>query len=295
MLAFIPAYSVVVLDADTRGKILVITDSTASLPSSLAQSNLIEVVNLHVLRGGRSYEENLDTSASECAMWVSQHEDVATSQPSLQAFEQAFSAAALAGCSGVVVACISSALSGTFSTASMAVQRATLPVQVVDSKTSAMALGLAAVAGAESAQTGANLDSVAHAVREASERSGAFFMVDSLDHLRRGGRLSAAAAALGTVLGLKPILHITDDGGIDVYSKVRSRNAALKSLLEISESVVAQNKDVRFGVHFFGDEDRAQALAQNVRESTGREVYVSAVSAVLGVHVGPGLVALTYA
>lgn len=305
-----------------QGKILVLTDSTASLPAELAAESGIEVVNLHVLHDGKSFEENVEISAAQCASLVSQHTEVATSQPSLQAFEQAFERAEAAGYVGVVVACISAKLSGTFSTASMAAQRASLPVEVIDSGTSAMALGLACVAGARVANSGGSLQEVAGTVRGALARSGAFFMVDSLDHLRRGGRLSAAAAAIGTVLGMKPILTINPDGNIEVHSKVRSRNAALKALRDMAQAVADSGdvvgvgaadvggagadadaagigagvgQGISFGVHYFGDDSRAQDLASRIGEATGKNVYVSPVSAVLGVHVGPGLVALTYA
>jgi DegV family protein with EDD domain len=131
-------------------------------------------------------------------------------------------------------------------------------------------------------------------LKDATQGSGAYFMVDSLDHLRRGGRLGATAAAVGTVLGLKPVLAMSDDGHIEVVSKERSRSHAIR-FLHARAIEAADSGAIELGVHYFGDPNRAHKLAEKLRQETSARIYVSPASAVLGVHVGPGMLAVTYA
>lgn len=272
----------------SRG-VLVLTDSTASLPELAITELGIRVVNLHVIHNEHSYEENKDVSAQECSAWVSNHEAITTSQPSRESFAQAYRQAYADGYEAIVVATLSAALSGTYSNAVGAASDVGGPIMVIDSNTTGMALGLAVMAGARASLADAPPALIASTITKTAERSVAYFMVDSLDHLRRGGRLSAAAAALGTVLGMKPILTIDAGGMISVHTKVRSRNGALQFLLEAGQKFENASE---FGVHYFGDDSSAQSLAHKLQEATGKPAYVTSASAVLGAHVGPGMVAV---
>lgn len=269
--------------------VLLLTDSTASLPAVEAKELGIRVVNLHVIHKEQSFEENKDVTPQECAQWVADHDRVMTSQPSREAFAQAYQQAYLDGYEAIVVATLSSELSGTYGNACGAASDVGGPITVIDSRTAGLALGLAVIAGARAGQTGEPPARIAQIVRDAAERSLALFMVDSLDHLRRGGRLSAAAAAVGTVLGMKPILTVDDKGSIGVHTKVRSRNGAIQFFYQAALEVT---DPVAFGVHYFGDDTRAIALAQKLEQATGVPVYVTSASSVLGVHVGPGMIAV---
>jgi len=271
----------------------VITDSTASLPDSLRAAAGLRVVNLHVLTQTQSFEENADITPDRCAHLLTQHQTLTTSQPTREDFEKVLTRVWADGYESAVMVLISSGLSGTVDTARSVAQDSSHPVEVVDSLTAGMALGLAALAAARAADEGRPAKEVALVASRVAATSGAFFMVDSLDYLRRGGRLGAAAAAVGTVLGLKPILTIDDSGQIVVAAKVRTRTAALAYLRERALDSVREGAGA-IALHYFGDAERAHTLADELRGEVEVPVYVSSASAVLGSHVGPGLVAVTF-
>ena len=277
-------------------RVLVVTDSTASLAEAMAAGEVakhLSVIALHISTAGHTYREGVDIAAEHVVELVSHGVTVTTSQPSAQEYRELLEGAFAAGFTHVVSVHISQKLSGTVNVAQSVARDWPGQVQVIDSRTSALALGIAAVAGARAAARGGSAEDVAAIITERAESSGALFMVDSLDHLRRGGRLGAGAAAVGTVLGLKPLLTLTE-GQIVVAAKVRSRNAALAYMFD--RAIVASDlPGVEFGVHYFGSEKLAQKLCLQIEQTFGRPVHLAPVSAVLGAHVGPGLVALMYA
>lgn len=138
-------------------------------------------------------------------------------------------------------------------------------------------------------------DEVAAAARSAAAAAQVWFLVDSLEHLRRGGRLSAPVAALGTVLGLRPLLTVSD-GHLVVAEKIRTRRAARGRLEAVAVAAAAGHDRVRLVVHHLGEPDLAAELAAHVSAAIGpprlREVLVAEAGAVLGAHVGPGLLAV---
>lgn len=274
------------------GRTLVMTDSTASLPAQTAEQSGLAVINLHVIVDGIAREENAEISVQSCSQLVSQGVQLTTSQPNREQFERAFARAASDGFEHVVVVTLSSRLSGTYATATTAALNTPVQVTVIDSRTAGMALGLSALAGARLAQAGASPRDVVAEIRGRLERSGALFMVDSLDHLRRGGRLSPTAAAIGGALGMKPVLQMTDSGELGVVSRARTKRSAFNFMVE---RAVAAVEAAEYGVHYFGLESSAHDLADAVVTGSGKDVFVSEASAVLGAHVGPGMVAVTWA
>lgn len=270
----------------------VVTDSTASLPS--AGPSALRTVPLHVVVDDASHLEGVDISADDVAAHLHAGHRVTTSQPSPAAFAAAYRAAADAGARAVVSVHLSGELSGTVHAAALAAADAPLPVRVVDSRTVAMALGFAARAAAQTALDGADVDVVARRALAVADSSRAVFLVDSLDHLRRGGRLSAASAALGTVLGVRPLLAVRD-GRIQVVQKVRTRAAAVDRLATVAAESAGRRHEPVLAVHHLGDDDGARRLADDLAERTGLEPAVTPVSAVLGAHVGPGVLAVVVA
>jgi DegV family protein with EDD domain len=266
-----------------------VTDSTASLPQRLAAE--VDVVPLSVVLDGRSGLEGVDVSAQEVADALASGQRVTTSQPSRAAFAEAYERAAEQGASGIVSVHLSGELSGTVHQAGAAAATASLPVRVVDARTSGMALGFAALEAARAARDGAPGDVVARRAMAVARAGRAVFMVDSLDHLRRGGRLSAPAAAFGTVLGVRPLLEVRG-GRIEVVQRVRTRSAAVRQLVEVALDSVARRSRPALAVHHVGAEPQAHDVARELEELTGVEVLVSPVSAVLGAHTGPGTLAI---
>jgi DegV family protein with EDD domain len=163
---------------------------------------------------------------------------------------------------------------------------------VVDSMTLAMAVGFAALSGAAVARSGAAPEEVASTVRHRAAASTTYFYVDSLEYLRRGGRIGAAAAMLGSALAVKPLLTVID-GEIRPYERVRTESKALTRLEELSlaafDRAAGVHDLVDIAVHHLDNADGARRLVDSLR---GRvrvgDIVISEVSAVLGVHVGPG-------
>jgi len=286
----------------TRGPIQVVTDSTASLPPDLAERWGLTVVPLTVRFGGTDGPEGSDLPTSALLERLRSGGQVTTSQPSPETFAQVFAAAADAGARAVISVHLSGELSGTVRSAQLGAEGCPVPVHVVDSRSVAMGLGLAAIAAAEAVRGGADADGAVIAARRAGTGSSAYFLVDSVDHLRRGGRLGAGAAALGTLLGMRPLLTLRD-GRLDVAEKVRTRAGALARLEKRAVDEVGQRGRSRVAVHHLGSPDVAQELADRLTsaladrlaawpgEPTGR-VLVSEASAVIGAHVGPGMLAV---
>jgi DegV family protein with EDD domain len=270
----------------------VVTDSTASLPSG--GPSLLHTVPLHVVVEDESFLEGVGTTADDVAAHLRAGRRVTTSQPSPSAFAAAYRAAAAAGAEAVVSVHLSGELSGTVHAAALAAADAPLPVRVVDSRTVAMGLGFAARAAAQAALDGADVDAVARRALAVADSSRAVFLVDSLDHLRRGGRLGAASAALGTVLGVRPLLAVRD-GRIQVVQKVRTRTAAVDRLATVAAESAGRRREPVLAVHHLGDDDGARRLAADLAERTGLDAVVTPVSAVLGAHVGPGVLAVVVA
>jgi DegV family protein with EDD domain len=189
----------------------------------------------------------------------------------------------------VVSVHLSAALSGTVAAASIAAAHAAVPVTVLDGRNTAMGLGFAVLAAARCAANGATACSVMEAATDAIARTRTFLYVDTLEHLRRGGRIGAAGALLGTALSVKPILHVVD-GEIALLDRCRT---ATRAIARLTELVVAEAGDgpVDLAVHHLGTPGRARQLASQLAERLPalRDLYLSEVGAVVGAHAGPGL------
>lgn len=274
-------------------RVRVVTDSTASLPPDLTAELGVEVVPLQVVIGEDVRREGVDPVDVVGA--ISAGLPVSTSQPSPQAFADVYAAAAAQGAREIVSVHLSGDLSGTVHAAALAAVGAPVPVRVVDSRTVGMGLGFAVreaalLAGSGTGEGPRGLEVAQRALVVAST-SRAVFLVESLDHLRRGGRLSAPAAAVGSMLGLRPLLRVRD-GRIEVVQKVRSRAAAVQRVTDVIAESAARRSRPEIAVHHLGDDTTAREVAAELADRTGAPTVLTPVSAVLGAHVGPGLLAV---
>jgi DegV family protein with EDD domain len=278
----------------------VLTDSTACLPAPglpgtddvLALPGAAPVVvPLHVVTADGTLREGVDVSWQDVAARIADGERLTTSQPSTEEFSAAYRDLVAQGARAVVSIHLSSALSGTVDSAARAGQRAMIPVRVVDSQTAAMALGFAVLEAARCAAAGCDADHVARRAEEVAASAQAMFLVDSLDHLRRGGRLSAPAAALGAALGVRPILGLAD-GRVDLVQRVRTRKAAVARLVDLAVTRAEACTRPAVAVHHLGAPERAEEVAASLSDRLGTHPVVTPVSAVLGAHVGPGALAV---
>jgi DegV family protein with EDD domain len=272
--------------------VAVVCDSTSYLPRDLVSAHGIHEVSLYVSDGagqrreldirdyGRFYEDL--RSAAELPT---------TSQPSIGDFAATYAPLAQAG-HDVVSVHISGGISGTVQTAlqaaaELAREQPNRRVEVIDSTVSAGALGLIALAAAGRARAGGDVDSVAAATRTAIGAMRFWFAVDTLEYLRRGGRIGAAQAWLGGALKIKPILTL--DGEITPIERVRTSRRAFERLVAYMRSRQAEGADA-WVVQHIQARDVAAALVERGREIFACEpLFVSEVGPVIGAHVGPGL------
>jgi DegV family protein with EDD domain len=270
--------------------VAVVTDSTAYLPDGVAEEYAIGVVPLHVVLGTRTGTEGLEVSPQDVASALAERRlQVSTSRPTPGEMAAAYRAA---GASCVVSVHLSAELSGTYDAAVLAAADVAgdgIEVRVVDSQTIAMGLGFAVLAAARAARDGVGIEEVEAAARKAAGDTDVLFYVDTLEHLRRGGRIGAAAALLGTALAVKPLLHVTS-GRIAPLEKVRTASKALARLEDLAVER-AGDAAVDLAVHHLAAADKATALADRLgaRLPQAAVRHVSEVGAVVGAHVGPGL------
>jgi DegV family protein with EDD domain len=272
------------------GRVAVVTDSTAYLPEGVADRLSVRVVPLQVVLGGRSGAEGLEVTPAEVAAALAAWVPVSTSRPTPAEFAAVYREALDGGASAVVSLHLSRELSGTWDSARLAaVEVDAERVRVVDSRSAAMGLGFAVLAAAEAAAAGGTQEQVYEAAVGTAERTTTLFYVDTLEHLRRGGRIGAAQALLGTALSVKPILHVRE-GRIVPLEKVRTASKGV-ARLEALAVAAAGDGTADVAVHHLAAAERAGVLADRLRARLPRvgQFYASEIGAVVGAHVGPGV------
>ncbi|OLR95359.1 DegV family protein [Actinokineospora bangkokensis] len=269
----------------------VVTDSTAYLPEGFADRHSVRVVPLTVRVGDREHRDGVDLGPAELAAALTARKDVSTSRPNPEEFIAEYRSLLDAGVDGVLSVHLSRELSGTWESARLAAEEVDPSrVRVVDSRTTAMGLGFGVLRAAAVAATGAEGAEVEAAAVDAAENTRSFFVVETLEHLRRGGRIGAAQALLGTALAVKPVLHV-HDGRIVPLEKVRTTSRAMTRLVELAVAA-AGDRPVELAVHHLAAADRAAELATRLDELVPQAsgCVVSELGAVIGAHTGPGVV-----
>jgi DegV family protein with EDD domain len=273
--------------------VAVVTDSTAYLPGDVVDRFGIEVVPLYVVLAGRSGREGSDVTSAEVATALAvRGGHVSTSRPTPGDFVAVYRRLLDGGADRVVSVHLSGELSGTWDAARVAAgQVGEHLVTVLDSRSAAMGTGFAVLAAARAAAAGRTAEEVATAARDTAAATRTFFVVDTLEHLRRGGRIGAAAALLGSALAVKPVLHVAD-GRVVPLERVRTSGRALNRLVQLAGDL-AGDRPVSAAVHHLAAPERAQRLADQLSArlpGLREQLYVSELGAAVGAHVGPGAV-----
>ncbi|MEA2384986.1 MAG: fatty acid kinase fatty acid binding subunit [Solirubrobacteraceae bacterium] len=273
--------------------VAVVTDSTSYLPRDLVAARGIHEVSLYVSEGARQRRElDIADYARFYADLRAASDLPTTSQPSIGDFAAVYEPLLAAG-ADVVSVHISGGISGTIESARQAAAEVAgrypgRRIEVVDSTVSAGALGLVVLAAARNAETGGDVDAVVGAANAAVAAMQFWFAVDTLEYLRRGGRIGAAQAWLGGALKIKPILTL--DGQITPIERVRTSRRAFERMVELLRSRHADGADAWVVQHVQSPEV-ADRLVEQGRAIFGSEpAFVSEVGPVIGAHVGPGLV-----
>ena len=277
----------------------IVTDSTAMIPADVAAERGIVVVPLQVVIGAQVLDEGADGATPEVvAEALRAFKPVSTSRPAPTVLLEAYEAAARAGATEVLSIHLSGEMSGTFESAQLAAREASIPVTPVDSRQVGVATGFATLAAHDVLASGGSAEEAATAARSRAAASSSLFYVDTLEYLRRGGRIGAAAALFGGALSVKPLLQI-EDGVVATLEKVRTAARALSRLEELAVQA-AGDREVDVCVAHLASPDRAGQLAEHLStrladQLGGREVWCGELGAVLGAHVGPGMLAVCVA
>jgi DegV family protein with EDD domain len=271
----------------------IVTDSSCDLPQAMADALGIRIVPLSVRFGDTEYTDRTTITATEfwskCAASATLPE---TAAPSPGSFEETYRSLAAEGATAIVVVALSSDLSATMQSAELAA-RAVAPgidVRIVDSRNASMGLGLTVLACAELAKTGASADEVVARAHSVIPRTRVFAALDTLDNLKKGGRIGGAKAMLATVMSIKPLISITN-GLVEEAGKQRTRSKALAHLVDILRNQQVPIERLAVLNAQCADIDAFVAMVKDVY--TG-EIIVGDIGAVIGTHAGQGTIGIVF-
>jgi DegV family protein with EDD domain len=279
-------------------RVAVVTDSTATIPESLLRNLPITICPLQVLWGEAIYLDGVDIQPEEFYTRLTTAKIMpTTSQVTPSMFEKTYRQLGEAGFD-IISIHISSKLSGTLDSAWQAKKALpSAPIEVYDSEFAAMALGWQVLTVARAAAEGATLEECKSLVEQAKAHCGVLFLLDTLEYLKRGGRIGGAAAFFGQAFNIKPILELRD-GVIEPADKVRTSIKAQEKLLDILEQRIGKRTPIRLSSLHANAEPQAEKLLERARQRFGiaevSETNISLVSPVLGVHTGPGVLGIAY-
>jgi len=269
----------------------IITDSASDLPEEIAQQLKVTVVPLTIRFGTEEFVDRVDLDPAafwaKCASSATLPE---TAAPSPGAFSQAFADAAAEGADGVVCITLSSRLSATYQSALAAAETATIPVRVVDSEAVTMAQGLLTIAAAEAAAAGQGTEEIAAMVEAARARTGVEGTLETLEHLKKGGRIGSAQALFGSVLSIKPILALKD-GLVAEDGRQRTRAKALDHVAKVAAE---HGPFERLAVVHGAADDCDKLLAKIEGFESDTAVITGDIGSVVGTHGGPGIIGICW-
>jgi fatty acid kinase fatty acid binding subunit len=271
----------------------VVTDSSCDLPQDLVEELDITIVPLTIRFGAEEFVDRIDLTTAEfwsrCDASPTLPE---TAAPSPGAFEAAFRAAAEAGHDGIVAVLLSGGLSATLQAAQLAADAVadTIPVRLVDSKQASAGVGVMAVNAARMAAAGKSLEDIAGAAEAAVGRTHLYATFDTLDNLRKGGRIGRAQAFFGTVLSMKPVIELID-GVVEAESRQRTRGKSLRHLADKVREAAPVEHLYLLHADAPDFEDALALLAEIVPRE---DIVVTKVGAVIGTHSGPRAVGVAF-
>ncbi|RJQ41438.1 MAG: DegV family protein [Anaerolineaceae bacterium] len=279
-------------------KVVVVTDSTAYIPDQITEELDIRVIPLHVVWGDKVYKDNVDLKSDVFYPMLKKAKDLpTTSQPSPKEFMDLYKSILDHG-DKIISIHISSGISGTTNSASQAKEMlASQDIEIIDSRSTGMALGFVAVVAARLALKNASLQECKALAKKAVENIDVFFMVNTLEYLHKGGRIGGASALLGSALDLKPILYLKD-GKIESYEKVRTKKKAINRIIEISKEKIGTRRPLHIAIiQVEAEEDAAYVKAELekiYKPEDIEEFMITGLSPVIGTHTGPGVIAISY-
>ena len=278
-------------------KIAIITDSTAYIPQKLVDQYDIKVaLSYSIWDGGKEmYRDGTEMSPSQFYARLKESADIpSTSQATVTDFDEIFKPLVAEG-RPILAIHVSPKLSGTLQSATLAKENFPgAKIEIVDSMSTSMELGLQVLAAARAAEAGESFEEVVEIARGAKNHTGIFFVVDTLEYLHRNGRIGGAKKLLGTALSLKPLLHV-EDGQVEAFENVRTKAKAKARLLDIVGEKIEGKQNVRIASLHAATEEEALALLREAEERFNPvESILAEVSPAVGSNVGPGTVGLAF-
>ena len=268
--------------------IRIVTDSTCDLPQELIRKHHISVIPMYINVGLQEYRDGIDLSRQEFYTRLPDFKPApTTAAPSPETFRQTFERLAEEGATEILSIHISIKLSGVYEIALQAAREmTTVPVTAFDSRQLSLGTGFQVLAAAEAAEAGCSMSEILALLESQITRTHTFAALDTLEFLRRSGRMSFAISVLGTLLQVKPFLKMYN--GDPTAERIRTRKAAMKRLVELLEQAGPLEKVAMLHSQAA---DRAQALLQQVRSLLPEgEILMEEINPVLGAHIGPGVV-----
>ncbi len=276
-------------------KVAIVTDSTAYIPEDLLREYQISVAPQELIWGDKTYEDGVDIQPDEFYQRLKTATVMpTTSQVTIPNFHKLFQNLLVQG-KDILAILISAKLSGTIDSAVQA--KGMLPgatIEIVDSYSTAMAMGFQVLTVARAAQKGASLEECKRLAEEVRHHTGVVFAVDTLEFLHRGGRIGGGSRFLGTALNIKPLLEVRG-GRVEALERVRTRKKSLMRLIEIIEERTKGKSPIRLAtIHANAEDEAREVLEELTRRLNPAEAIFSTVSPVIGTHAGPGTVGIAY-
>jgi DegV family protein with EDD domain len=275
-------------------KVVIVTDSTATVPRDLIQELDIRIVPVPLSFDNQTFRDGVDITPAEIYRWLRNGKRIpTTAAPSAGDFLRVFGVAGQKA-SGIVSIHMSPDLSSTHNVAVAASRMVDdVPIRVVNCHTVAMGQGFVAIEAARTAATGATLEEVVSRAEEVASKVNLFFTLDTFEYLYRGGRIGGAATLMGTALQIKPVLCF-NDGHVEVFAKPRTKRRAVRVVLrEMTERI--GRHPIHVAVFHADVPEEAEALRQRVAERFNCvELHVAEFTPVMGIHTGPGVLGVVF-
>jgi DegV family protein with EDD domain len=278
-----------------KNRIALVTDSTCDIPAEWRDKYDIAVVPLTIIFGAQQYLDGIDLTAEAFYQRLSEDSThPSTSQPTPQAFLDVYNQAAASGAEQILVITISAAMSGTNFSARQAAQQSGIPVFVVDSKSNSMGLGWQVMAAARAREAGEGLEGMIAAAEKAQKNMVYYITLDTIEYLSKGGRIGEAARFLNSVLKIKPLIYVNHiTGTVAASLPSRSRKDAIENLYAQFFKHIITDLPMHITVLHNAALQEAQTLADRIQHDySPKELIISIVSPVLGVHTGGRALAL---
>lgn len=275
-----------------------VTDSTSYIDSQTQLDLDITTVNLSVHFPDESFDETA-VSYEYFYKKVDQADSIPTSsQPTVGEMYAVFKDIVMRG-EQVLGIFISSKMSGTYETALSAKQMVLEEypqalIEILDSKTNSMALGVQVIEAAIAAKAGKKMEEVMTIAQQISEKVHFYFVPATLEYLIKGGRIGGAAALIGSLLNIRPLLYVNDEGIADVFNKFRGTKKAVNHMLKILQEDAKKHGLKHLIVHHIFNEDQGLKLAEYLSQQYNRNVPALSIGPVIGTHVGPGAIGIVY-